>query len=191
MEDSDEDVTRILEKIHEGDSDARQRLVERVYREFREMAAQLMRGERAGHTLQPTALVNEAMVRMLGDEVIDRAADRRLLFASVANVMRQVLVDHARKRRTQKRGGGRTRLALDAVLESFEDRNIDVLSLHEALQRLSEFSPRQSEVVSLRFFGGLTMPEIAQELGCSLSTVEADFRTARAWLHAELAREPR
>lgn len=100
MENSGEDITRILEQIHEGDSAARQRLVERVYREFPEMAVELMRGERAGHTLQPTALVNEAMVRMLGDEVIDRAADRRLLFASVANVMRQVLVDHARKRRT-------------------------------------------------------------------------------------------
>lgn len=187
MEDSGEDVTRILEKIHEGDSDARHRLVERVYREFREIADQLMRGERAGHTLQPTALVNEAMVRMLGDAGIDRAADRRLLFANVANVMRQVLVDHARKRDARKRGGGRHRLALDAVLESFEERNIDVPALHEALQNLAEFSPRPSEVVSLRYFGGLTMPEIARQLGCSLSTVEADFRAARAWLHAELA----
>lgn len=187
MEDSGEDVTRILEKLHDGDGDARRQLVEQFYREFRAMAVNLMKGERAGHTLQPTALVNEAMLRVLGDTVIDRADDRRLLFASVANVMREVLVDHARKRRTQKRGGGRNRVALDAVLESFEERNIDVLALHDALQGLSAFSPRQSEVVSLRFFGGLTMPEIAEQLGCSLSTVEADFRTARAWLHSVLA----
>jgi RNA polymerase sigma factor (TIGR02999 family) len=181
------EVTTLLEEIRAGNEEARHRLAERIYGELREVAAGLMRGEPAGHTLQPTALLHEAFARLIGAGVLGEAPNRAYLFGAAARAMREVLVDHARRRQADKRGAGRSRLPLDAVLAYFEEQDLDVVALHEALDRLADFHERQSQVVTLRFFAGMTVPEVAQELGVSISTVEADFRIARAWLRQQLS----
>src|SRR3982750_883862 len=135
-----------------------------------------MRRERADHTLSPTAVVNEAVIRLLGDAVFDRAADRGFLFASAARAMREVLIDHARSRSAGRRGGGRRRVPLDAVVDYFEAQGLDVVAVHEALDRLAELNQRQSQVMTLRYFGGLTVPEVAAVLEVSPVTVERDWR---------------
>jgi RNA polymerase sigma factor (TIGR02999 family) len=145
-----------------------------------------MRRERADHTLSPTGVVHEAVIRLLGDAVFDKAPDRSYLFASAARAMREILVEHARRRASGRRGGGRRRVPLDRVLESFEAKDVDVIALHEALDRLAEWNARQSQVMTLRYFGGLTMAEVARSLGVSLVTVERDWRLARAWLGGQL-----
>lgn len=150
----------------------------------------MMTAERKDHTLQPTALVNEAMLRMLDGSSIDRIPNRRYLFAALTEAMRRILIDHARRRRSSKGPGGMHRVALDALLDAYEERNLDVIAVHEALDRLAKLNPRQSQIVAMRIFGGLSMPEVAGQIGCSLTTVESDFRLARAWLHAELGGGP-
>jgi RNA polymerase sigma factor (TIGR02999 family) len=181
------EVTTLLEAIRAGDGGAREALVERVYQELHRVASGLMREEPPGHSLQPTALLHEAFGRLLRDDVLGRAPNRAYLFGAAARAMRQILVDHARRRKAEKRGGERGRLSLDAVLLSFEERHLDVVALHEALERLAGLHERQSQVVTLRFFGGLTVEEIAGQLGVSVSTVESDFRIARAWLRQQLS----
>ena len=148
-----------------------------------------MRREHPGHTLSPTAVVHEAVIKLLGEAALDRAADRSYLFASAARAMREVLIDHARRRATARRGGGRRRVPLDAVVDYFEDQGLDLVAVHEALDRLAERNGRQAQVVTLRYFGGLTVPEIAEALGVSVGTVERDWRIARAWLSNELRGE--
>jgi RNA polymerase sigma factor (TIGR02999 family) len=180
------EVTTLLEAVRAGDDLARDRLVECVYEELRHLAAGLMHGEPAGHSLEPTALLHEAFARLFQANALRQAPNRTYLFGTVVRAMREVLVDHARRRNAAKRGGGRQRLALDAVLLSFEERDLDVVALHEALERLAAFHSRQSQVVELRFFGDCTVPEIAALLGVSVSTVESDFRIARAWLRQQL-----
>ena len=145
-----------------------------------------MRRERADHTLSPTAVVHEAVIRLLGGAVFDKAAGRSYLFASAARAMREILVDHARRRAADRRGGDRRRVPLDRVVESFEAKELDVIALHEALDRLAEWDERQSQVITLRYFGGLTMSEVAESLGVSVVTVERDWRLARAWLGGQL-----
>jgi RNA polymerase sigma factor (TIGR02999 family) len=185
-DDAREDLTLLLAEARSGDSEARERLSRAVYGELRRLAGSLMRRERPDHTLQPSELVNEAMMRLFEGEVLDRAADRRYLFAAAAQAMRQVLVDHARKRDAAKRGGGRRRVPLDGVLQFFEERRLDVVALHEALDRLMALEERQGLVVSLRFFAGLSVPEVADILDVSVGTVEGDWRIARAWLRGQL-----
>ena len=180
-------VTLLLDAIRQGQSQAKIQLVDLVYRELHGIAAALMQKEREDHTLQPTALLHEAFLRIFSDEVLKRAANRAYLFAAAARAMRDALADHARKRRTTKRGGDCVRVPLDELLDQLESGNrCDYLDLHEALNRLSSLQERQSEIISLRFFGGFTVPEIAQLLDVSVSTVESDFRLARAWLRREL-----
>jgi RNA polymerase sigma factor (TIGR02999 family) len=157
-----------------------------VYAELHGLAQGLMAGERLGHTLQPTALVNEAMARLLGRSVLEHVPDRAYLFAAASQTMRQVLVDHARRRKATKRGGNQQRIPLDDVVEAYERERLDLCAMDEALEVLATRSQRQSQVVVLRFFGGLTMPEIAENLGVSLGTVEKDWRVARAWLRGQL-----
>jgi RNA polymerase sigma factor (TIGR02999 family) len=181
------EVTTVLDRIRAGDSDARGRLAGLVYDELRTIAAGLMGRERHDHTLQPTALVNEAFVRLLEGDALKQAPNRAYFFAAAARSMRQVLVDHARQRKTQKRGGEFARVALDAVLEQFEENHLDVLALDEALKNLAQLNPRQGEVVTLRFFGGLTVAEVAEQLGVSVATVEGDFRKATAFLRGQLS----
>jgi RNA polymerase sigma-70 factor, ECF subfamily len=146
----------------------------------------LMRRERTDHTLSPTAVVHEAVIRLLGEAVFDKAADRNFLFASAARAMREVLIDHARRRAAGRRGGGARRVPLDLVADYFQAQGLDVVAVHEALDRLAELNERQSQVMTLRYFGGLTVPEVAAALGVSVVTVERDWRLARAWLSGEL-----
>jgi RNA polymerase sigma-70 factor (ECF subfamily) len=172
-----------------GDERARDELLARVYDELRRVAGRLMRRERTGHTLSATAVVHEAVIRLLGDAAFDKAADRSDLFAIAARVMRQVLIDHARRRAADRRGGGRRRVSLDLVLDYFEGQRLDVVAVHDALHRLAERNERQARVMTLRYFGGLTIAEVAKALGVSPVTVERDWRLARAWLRDQLQRE--
>jgi RNA polymerase sigma factor (TIGR02999 family) len=180
------EFTFILGRARAGDERARGELIALVYDELRRVASGLMRRERPDHTLSPTAVVHEAVIRLLGSGVFDKAADRRYLFASAARAMREVLIEHARRRAADRRGGGRRRIPLDRVLAYFEEQEVDVIALHEALDRLAEWNERQSRVMTLRYFGGLTMPEVAATLGVSVVTVERDWRLARAWLGGQL-----
>ena len=180
------EFTLILGRARAGDERARGELIALVYDELRRVASGLMRRERADHTLSPTGVVHEAVIRLLGDAIFDKAADRSYLFASAARAMREILVEHARRRAAGRRGGGRRRVPLDRVVESFEAKDLDVIALHEALDRLAEWNQRQSQVITLRYFGGLTMAEVAESLGVSIVTVERDWRLARAWLGGQL-----
>jgi RNA polymerase sigma factor (TIGR02999 family) len=184
------ELTAILDAVRVGDPDARDRLVGAIYAELRRMGGGLMRRERPDHTLQPSALVHEALLRLLSGQALAEAPDRRYLFGAAAQAMRQVLVDHARRRRVGKRLGDRVRVPLDAALVAFDERGLDVLALHEVLERLAGSHPRQAQVVELRFFGGLSVPEVAEALGVSDTTVEADWRFARAWLRGQLGGTP-
>jgi RNA polymerase sigma-70 factor, ECF subfamily len=178
--------TLVFRGAQAGDERARDELIAMVYDELRRVAAGLMRRERIDHTLSPTAVVHEAMIRLLGAAVFDKGKDRSYLFASAARAMREVLVDHARRRAADRRGGGRRRVPLDHVLDYFEGQDLDVIAVHEALDRLAEWNPRQSQIMTLRYFGGLTVPEIADAMGISVVTVERDCRLARAWLGGQL-----
>jgi RNA polymerase sigma factor (TIGR02999 family) len=179
-------LTLILGRARAGDERARCEVLSLVYDELRRVAAGLMRRERPDHTLSPTAVVHEAVIRLLGDAVFDKAADRSFLFASAARAMREVLIDHARRRTADRRGGGRRRVPLDAVVDYFEDQGLDLVAVHEALDRLAERDERQAQVMTLRYFGGMTVPEVAQALAVSVVTVERDWRLARAWLVDQL-----
>ncbi|MCB9524535.1 MAG: sigma-70 family RNA polymerase sigma factor [Myxococcales bacterium] len=179
-----QDVTRLLLAAHAGDEQAHAQLLPLVYDELRRRAGALMRRERAGHTLQPTALVHEAYLRMIRQE--EALAGRSHFFALSAQMMRRVLVDHARGRGRHKRGGDQIRVELDEKLKLSVERDHDVLALDEALQRLAELDPRQAQIVELRFFGGLTVAEVAEVLQVSKRTVEAEWTMIKAWLRREL-----
>ena len=180
------EVTTLLGAIRAGKEDAKSRLVELVYAELRGLAAGLMRRERAGHTLQPTALVHEACLRLLAPEVLNVAQNRAHFFAAAARAMRHILVDHARQRAAGKRGGGQEARTLDDVLDHFAERNLDLLAVHDAVTELARLNERQSQVIELRFFGGYTVPEVAEQLQVSVSSVERDFRKACAYLRSRL-----
>ena len=180
------DLTALLGEVRDGRADAQERLVRAIYAELRRIAGGLLRREEPGHTLQPSALVHEAVLRLLDGDALADVPNRRYLFAAAAQAMRLVLVDHARRRHAAKRLGGRIRRPLDAALVACEEQGLDVLALHEALDRLARSNPRQAQVVTLRFFGGLSVPEVAAALEVSDTTVEGDWRFARAWLHGQL-----
>lgn len=179
------EITGLLTAMRQGDSRARDRLIPIVYQELRKIASRYLRRERGSHTLQTTALVHEAYLRMVGGS---HAAwqDRTHFFAVAATVMRRILVDHARSRGAGKRGGRQVRVEWKDALAFVEGRLDEVLAVDEALSRLSRWDARQGQVVELRFFGGLTEAEIADLLGLSLRTVKRDWSLARAWLRAEL-----
>jgi RNA polymerase sigma factor (TIGR02999 family) len=179
------DLTRLLVAWRSGDAGALDRLVPLVYGELRRQARLQLRHERAGHTLQPTALVHEAFLRLFGQS---RAQwqNREQFFAVAARAMRRALVDHARARAAAKRGDGRTQLALADAPEAAAAAGVDVLALDEVLDRLAALDPRQARVVELRYFGGLSASETAIALGTSLATVNRDWAMARAWLFREL-----
>ncbi len=183
------DLTLMLGRARDGDERARGELIGLIYEELRHVAAGLMRRERLDHTLPPTAVVHEAVIRLIGDAVFEHAPDRRYLFAAAARAMREVLIDHAKRRSADRRGGGRRRVPLDLVVDYFEDQGLDVVAVHEALDRLAELNQRQAHVMTLRYFGGMTVPEVAEALGVSVVTVERDWRLARAWLQGQLGEE--
>jgi RNA polymerase sigma-70 factor, ECF subfamily len=175
------ELTLILTRARAGDKGARDKLLAQVYDELRQVASGLMKRERTGHTLSPTAVVHEAVIRLLGDAIFDKAADRNFLFAAAARAMREVLIDHARRRSADRR-----RVPLDAVVDYFQEQGLDLVAVHEALDRLAERDGRQAQVMTLRYFGGMTVTEVAAALGISTVTVERDWRLARAWLAGQL-----
>jgi RNA polymerase sigma factor (TIGR02999 family) len=187
--DGQQGLTVLLGRARNGDEQARSGLIALVYQELRRVASRLMRRERTDHTLSPTAVVHEAVIRLLGDAVFDEAANRSYLFASAARAMREVLIDHARRRAAGKRGGSRRRVPLDLVADYFEEQGLDIIAVHEALDRLAELNDRQAQVMTLRYFGGMTVPQVAEALGVSVVTVERDWRLARAWLGGQLGGE--
>jgi RNA polymerase sigma-70 factor, ECF subfamily len=182
------ELSLILARVRAGDGDARGEVITRIYEELRQVASRMMRRERAGHTLSPTAVVHEAVVRLLDEAVFDRARDRDFLFAAAARAMREILVDHARRRSAARRGGEWERVPLDSLVDYFEAQDVDVSEIHEAIVRLTALDERQGQAITLRYFGGLTVTEVASALGISVATVERDCRLGRAWLHAQLRR---
>jgi len=179
-------VTRLLDRWRSGEPSALEELMPLVYDELKRQAVGMMRAERADHTLQATALIHEAYLRLSGSKL--EAENRAHFVALAARVMRRVLVDHARTRGRDKRGGGAERITLVetmAVVPNAPDRLLDI---DRTLERLRTLDPRKHEVLELKLFGGLTDAEIAQALGLSVPTVERDLRTARAWLRSELDR---
>ncbi|MDQ5846365.1 MAG: sigma-70 family RNA polymerase sigma factor [Acidobacteriota bacterium] len=180
------DITQLLLRWREGDGAALELLMPLVYGELRRLARQCMRRERVGHTLQTTALVNEAYLRLVKSSQV-QWQDRAHFFAVAAQLMRRVLVDEARKRQYNKRGGEFTRITLDESLVATHQRQLDLLALDEALNRLAEFAPRKCRVVEMRFFGGLSIDETGAVLGVSTDIVKREWRTAKLWLLHELS----
>jgi RNA polymerase sigma factor (TIGR02999 family) len=178
MSTSPETVTQLLHDARGGDAAALERLLPLLYAELHDIAARHMRGERPDHTLQPTALVHEAFLRLLAPGSYE---DRTHFLRAASAAMRHVLVDHARARNAAKRGGA-LRVTLDEGLAGRDDRVVELLVLDDALARLAAAEPRWAQVVELRFFGGLEVPEVAAALGISPATVKRDWQFARAWL---------
>jgi len=179
-----DEVTQLLLAWGAGDAAARDRLIPLVHAELRKLAQAHMRRERAGHTLQTSALVNEAYLRLVRGQVSWQ--NRAHFFGIAARLMRQILINYAAARGYAKRGGDQLRVSLSAAAEVAEAEAVELLALDVALGKLAAVDPRQSQIVELRFFGGLTNEEIAEALGISLSTIEREWRTARAWLRTEL-----
>lgn len=180
-------VTGLLRAWRQGDEAALDRLVPLVHQELRRIARRCMAGERAGHSLQATALVNEAYLRLVEVDRVDWQ-DRAHFLATAARLMRRILVDHARAKGYQKRGGGAVRVSLEGVDLPAPEAGDEVLALHEALRLLQVVDARKSQVVELRCFGGLSVEETATVIGVSVETVMRDWKAARAWLRRELDR---
>jgi RNA polymerase sigma factor (TIGR02999 family) len=181
------EVTGLLLSWRQGDAEALDRLIPLVYDELRRVARGHLRRESPGHALQATALVHEVFLRLVD---VDRMTlkSRTHFFAMSARLMRQILVDHARRKRADKRGGGATVISLDEMAPAAaQTSGVDVLALDEALDALSSFDARQCRVVELRFFAGLNIPEVADALGISAATVEREWAMAKAWLHQRLS----
>lgn len=180
-------VTRLLQLWSAGDEAALESLLPLVYQELRRLAAASWRRERAGHTLQPTAIVHEAFLRLV--EQHDVAWQSRTQFMAIAaRMMRRVLTDHARRKGAAKRGAELVQVELDDAVGRIEARHLDLVALDQALERLEALDPRQATVVGLRFFGGLTIAETAAALELSPATVKREWETAKAWLARELQR---
>ena len=184
------DVTHILLAIEQGDPHAAEQLLPLVYDELRKLAAQKMADEKPGQTLQATALVHEAYLRLVGNENNPRWDSRGHFFAAAAEAMRRILVDQARRKKSFKAGGGRHRVDLDDVEWSAGSSREDLLALDDALQKLEQIDKIKSELVKLRFFAGLTIPEAAEVLGISSSTADNYWAYARCWLRIEMTGEP-
>lgn len=178
-------ITQILQDVRSGRPGAPEELASVLYEELRAVARRDLARERSGHTLQPTALVNEAWLRLFTGPQ-STFENRAHFFSAASTAIRRVLADHARKKQALKRGADRGRVPLDEVEVGGPVRSEDVLALDDALERLAGFAPLQARIVEMRFFGGLTTPELALALGTSESTVERNWRLARAWLRAEL-----
>jgi RNA polymerase sigma-70 factor, ECF subfamily len=178
-------VTQLLQDWRLGDQSALDKLMPLVYEELHRLAHKYMAREQSGHTLQTTALVNEAYVRLIDAQHVDWK-DRSHFFAISASLMRRILVDFARSRNSDKRGKGNFHLELDAALEVLANRNTDIVGLDDSLTALADIDPRAAEVVELRFFGGLTVEETAKVLNISDKTVMRDWETAKIWLMREL-----
>jgi RNA polymerase sigma-70 factor (ECF subfamily) len=182
---STNEVTQLLMDWTSGDKAALDKLTPLVYDELHRLARHYMRRERAGHTLQTSALINEAYLRLIDQNIAWQ--NRAHFFGIAARVMRQILVDHARAHQYAKRGGGAQKVSLDEAANLAQGRAADLIALDEALKSLAAFDAQQARIVELRFFGGLTIEETAEALGISHATVERDWSMARAWLRRQMS----
>lgn len=182
--DETREVTRLLQNLNEGKSEAVEELIPLVYAELRRLAAHYLKSERDGHTLQPTALVHEAFLKLVEQETPWQ--NRGHFFAMAANLMRRILVDYARSYKAEKRGGGAEKISLDDAFVFVKEKPAEMIALDEALIELAKVDKRRSQVVELRFFGGLSNEEIAQVLDVHVNTVLRDWNLARAWLRTQI-----
>lgn len=182
------EVTNLLDEWKHGDRSAFEKLTPLIYDELRRIAHRYARRERHSHTLQTTALINEAYVRLAGSESPDWQ-NRQHFFAVTAQVMRHILIDHARRRRALRHGGDGQQVSLSEAEAMTNERATELIALDEALEELAAFDPRKSEVVQLRYFGGLSLEETAEALGVSLMTVRRDWRAAKAWIYKAVNRK--
>ena len=187
----EKDVTQLLVAVSNGDREALDKLLPLVYDELRHLANRYLRRERPDHTLQATALVNEAYLRLVAQHVSWQ--NRAHFFGVAAEMMRRILVDHARNHQAAKRGSGGVKLALDEAIGVSNEQAAELIALDEALTALAEFDPQKSRIVELRFFGGLSIEETAEVLGIGTATVIRQWRMAKAWLYHEISKgsEPR
>ena len=183
-----QEVTQVLVDWSKGDTNAPDRLMPLVYEELRKLARNYLQRERSDHTLQATGLVHEAYLRLV-DQSSMSWQNRAHFFAVAAQVMRRILVDHARAHRAEKRGGEREKIEFDEALAPSGEKAVDLIALDDALQDLVTFDERQSRIVELRFFGGLTNEEIGDVLGISPRTIKREWRLAKAWLRREIMKE--
>lgn len=182
------EISVLLLDMRSGNLDAASKLMRLVYGELRRLAAHHMRHEKPGHTLQATALVHEAYLKLVGQQNV-RWQSRAHFFGIASRLMRQILVEHARKRQAAKRGGLQQRVELEEAMLSASNVSIDLIALDEALRRLAKLDPQQSRIVELRFFGGLSVEQTAEVLGVAPRTVKRDWSVARVWLYREIAQE--
>ncbi|KAA6459549.1 sigma-70 family RNA polymerase sigma factor [Acidobacteria bacterium AB60] len=182
-----EEVTLLLGQVAGGDQAAAPRLISLVYEDLRRLAGTYMRWERNSNTLQPTALVHEAYLRLVNQREVDWQG-RTHFFSIAAQMMRRVLVDHARERLRDKRGGGAKPISLEDAVVLAPEQSLELINLNRSLERLTMVDPRQGQIVELRFFGGLSVEEVAQTLGVSSKTVQREWNVAKAWLHGDLKR---
>lgn len=186
-ETSTQQVTQLLVNWSNGDQSALEQLTPLVYSELRRLAGRYLRKERPDHTLQSTALVHEAFIRLIDQKNV-RWQNRAHFFGVAAQMIRRILVDHARSRSASKRGSGAPRLSLDEAIATPDRKDLDLVALDDALNTLSKIDPQQARIVELRFFTGLTVEETAEVLGISPATVKRDWVTAKAWLYRDISR---
>jgi RNA polymerase sigma factor (TIGR02999 family) len=183
---SEKDVTTLLMDWSSGDRAALDQLTPLIYQQLRVLAEQALRRERPGHTLQSTALAHEAFLKLVDQQRVSWKG-REHFFAVAARIIRRILVDHARSRKSLKRGGGNTTVTFEEQLSPIEERSVDMIALDQALEALSKMDPQQGRIIELRFFGGLSIESTAHVLGISPSTVNREWNLARAWLFRELS----
>jgi RNA polymerase sigma factor (TIGR02999 family) len=183
---AEEDITQLLANWNKGDEEARDKLIPLVTQELKRIANRYLYGERQEHTLQATALINEAYIRLVDQRSVEWQ-NRAHFFGVAAQLMRRILVDYARGRNAAKRDGQQKKLSLDDVINLSEEQDRNLVALDEALSRLAKLFPERSQIVELRFFGGLTIEETAKVLGVSIDTVKAEWRLAKAWLYKEIS----
>jgi RNA polymerase sigma factor (TIGR02999 family) len=181
-----QEITQLLLKWSKGNTAALEDLVPLIYPELRRLARRYMRQENPAHTLQTSALINEAYLRMIGQQGVEWH-DRAHFFAVAAQVMRHILIDHARKYQVAKRGGGLLRVSLDQTVLASQERALEFVALDDALTKLALIDVRKSQIVEMRFFGGLTIEEIAEVMKLSSITIKREWRAAKAWLHLEIS----
>jgi RNA polymerase sigma factor (TIGR02999 family) len=180
------EVTRILNLIENGEPSASEQLLPLIYDELRSYASQKLANEKSGQTLQATALVHEVFLRLVGSENEAKWNGKSHFFGAAAEAMRRILIDRAREKKSQRRGGGRNRENLADIEPAMDVPSDDLLALDEALKRLETLDPRKAQLVKLRYFSGLTIPQAAQVLGISTATADRDWSFARFWMHAEI-----
>ena len=183
------DITLLLKEWSDGNEAVLDNLMPLVYDELRRQASRFLRKERPGHTLQPTALIHEAYLKLI-DQTQVRWQNRSHFFAIAAQAMRRILVDHAKNRKREKRGGAAENLPIEyaETVAASDGKSVDLVALDEALTKLAEFDPRQAQVVELRYFSGLSIDETAEVLGISNATVRREWNMAKAWLHTQIAK---